>query len=194
VTPDSLALEQEIERHPRRLAALWSAESALRRQSQIGRERWPELEVEVGVRRFLEANESAWVTGLSLGLPLWDHKGGALREARELAQAADADAVSVERELRSELTGLLAGLGESSQRLALYRDRILPSARDALDLARKGFEGGKFGYLDLLGAQTSLLDVEKEYLETLVSYDESVGRLESLLGREPGNGLLPESP
>jgi outer membrane protein TolC len=61
-------------------------------------------------------------------------------------------------------------------------------------LARKGFEGGKFGYLDLLEAQRALLTVQSDYLETRISYDEAVGDLESLLGREPQNGLIPETP
>jgi cobalt-zinc-cadmium efflux system outer membrane protein len=194
IVPDSALFAEELSRHPRRLAVLWSAESARRTERQVSREKWPELEAEVGVRRFMDENANAWVTGLSVGLPLWDHKSGASRQARELALAADQDVMGEDRELELTLVDQLTALEASLQTLNQYRDHILPEAEDALDLARKGFDGGKFGYLDLLEAQRSLLDVKREYLEARISYDEAVGRLESLLGREPGNGLLPESP
>lgn len=194
IFPDSTSLSLELSLHPRRLAALWSAESARRTERRVGREKWPDVEAEVGLRRFMDENANAWVTGLSVGLPLWDRKSGAAREAKELAQAADQVVIGVDRALQLDLAGTLTSLEASRETLTRYRDDVLPLAEDALDLARKGFEGGKFGYLDLLEAQRSLLDVEREYLEARISYDEAIGRLESLLGREPGNGLLPETP
>ena len=194
IAPDSAALAEDLLRHPRRLVALWSVEGAHRRERQVGRERWPEVEAEVGLRRFMDENASAWVTGLSVELPLWDHKAGSVRAARELKEAAEEEASAVDRELQVEFSGLLTRVRSSQESLYLYRNHILPQAEDALELARKGFEGGKFGYLDLLEAQTSLLAVQREYLETRISYDEAVGELESLLGREPQHGLIPESP
>lgn len=194
IIPDSVLLAKELILHPRRVGALWSAESARRRERQVGREKWPEMEAEVGLRRYMDADANAWVTGLSVGLPLWDHKAGRARAARELAEAANQDVDAVDRDLRLEFTGLLTELEASQTRLDLYRNQILPQAEDALALARKGFDGGKFGYLDLLEAQSSLLNVKREYLEARISYEEVVGGLESLLGREPQTGLLPESP
>ncbi|HYV50318.1 MAG TPA: TolC family protein, partial [Dongiaceae bacterium] len=128
------------------------------------------------------------------GLPLWDRKSGASREARELAKAAGQDVIGIDRELQLSLATLLTALEASQLTLDQYQTEVLPRAEDALDLARRGFEGGKFGYLDLLDAQRSLIEVKREYLEARISYDEAVGRIESLLGREPGNDLLPESP
>jgi outer membrane protein, heavy metal efflux system len=192
--PDRLGLEEELSRNPRRLAVLWSAESARRTERRVGREKWPDVEAEVGLRRFMDENANAWVTGLSVGIPLWDRKAGASREARELTKAADQDVTAVDRELQLSLADLLTAIEASGETLGQYQVDVLPRAEDALDLARRGFEGGKFGYLDLLEAQRSLLDVKREYLEARIAYDEAVGRLESLLGREPGNGLLPESP
>jgi cobalt-zinc-cadmium efflux system outer membrane protein len=194
VIPDRLMLGEELSRNPRRLAVLWSAESARRTERRVGREKWPDVEAEVGLRRFMDENANAWVTGLSVGIPLWDRKAGASREARELTKAADQDVTAVDRELQLSLADLLTALEASQETLGQYQVNVLPRAQDALDLARRGFEGGKFGYLDLLEAQRSLLDVKREYLEARISYDEAVGRLESLLGREPGNGLLPETP
>jgi len=127
-------------------------------------------------------------------LPLWDQKTGKARAARELSQAGRHEVSAVDRDLQLELSGLLAALRSSQESLNLYRALILPQAEDALQLARKGFEGGKFGYLDLLEAQRALLTVQSDYLETRISYDEAVGDLESLLGREPQNGLIPETP
>jgi len=194
IAPDSVALAHDLLHHPRRLVALWSAESAVRQERQVGRDKWPELEAEVGLRRFMDEDRSAWVTGLSMELPLWDQKTGKARAARELSQAGRHEVSAVDRDLQLELSGLLAALRSSQESLNLYRALILPQAEDALQLARKGFEGGKFGYLDLLEAQRALLTVQSDYLETRISYDEAVGDLESLLGREPQNGLIPETP
>jgi cobalt-zinc-cadmium efflux system outer membrane protein len=187
-------LSAELDEHPVLLAASWDAQAAAERGRQAARERWPDLEALVGVRHYVAESRSAWVTGLALDLPLWDHKSGAVREARELASAASLEEETVRRDLRRELERLLLHVEESGRRLALLGDRVLPQARDALEIARAGFEGGKFGYLDLLDAQRSLLETESRRVEALIAYDEALGRLESLLGREPDHGIVPEAP
>ena len=191
---DSVRLAAELDEHPVLLAASWDAQAAAERSRQAARERWPDLEALVGVRHYVAESRSAWVTGLALDLPLWDHKSGAVREARELASAASLEEETVRRDLRRELERLLLHVEESGRRLALLGDRVLPQARDALEIARAGFEGGKFGYLELLDAQRSLLEAESRRVEALIAYDEALGRLESLLGREPDHGIVPEAP
>lgn len=191
---DSVRLSAELDEHPVLLAASWDAQAAAERGRQAARERWPDLEALVGVRHYVAESRSAWVTGLALDLPLWDHKSGAVREARELASAASLEEETVRRDLRRELERLLLHVEESGGRLALLGDRVLPQARDALEIARAGFEGGKFGYLELLDAQRSLLEAESRRVEALIAYDEALGRLESLLGREPDHGIVPEAP
>ena len=70
------------------------------------------------------------------------------------------DAETVRIQLLTELNLTLQQLEESSRRFQAYTVNILPRAQESLDLARRGYEGGKFGYLELLDAQNTFLDVE----------------------------------
>jgi cobalt-zinc-cadmium efflux system outer membrane protein len=194
VTLDPAALPAELERNPGLLALAWEAETARRGETEASRARWPGLEAEVGVRRYVAEDRTALVTGLGVEIPLWDHRSGALRAARETAVAAGLRLDAERRRLNAELQRRVTAMESARRRLVLYRDSVLPQAEDALEIARAGFRGGKFTYLELLDAQQALLAARGEEAETRIAYDEALHRLESLLDRDPRGGFAPEAP
>ena len=48
-----------------------------------------------------------------------------------------------------------------------YQRQILPSAQKTVDTALRGFQMGKFGFLDVLDAQRTLIATRNQYLQAL---------------------------
>jgi len=180
---DQLATELLIT-SPRLLERLWTVERQALVVARIRRERLPDLEPALGVRWLTEDGSQDLVAGLSIGIPVLDRKAASLRAAARAQEAAAMDAETVRIQLLTELNLTLQQLEESSRRFQAYTVSILPRAQESLDLARRGYEGGKFGYLELLDSQNTFLDVEGGRAEALIALDQALTRLENLLGRK----------
>ena len=59
---------------------------------------------------------------------------------------------------------------------------ILPGAQSAYDAAVKGFEFGKFGFLDVLDAQRTFFLARSQYLNALLRGHQAMAEIERLIG------------
>jgi cobalt-zinc-cadmium efflux system outer membrane protein len=67
--------------------------------------------------------------------------------------------------------------------LRIIREAVLPAAQQAYDASTTGFEAGKFGFLDVIDSQRSLLQARARYLNTLSSAWQAATAIDRLLGR-----------
>jgi outer membrane protein TolC len=67
----------------------------------------------------------------------------------------------------------------------LYRNRILPAARDQIAAARAGFETGANSMLSLIDAERSLRSAELNYHQALADANSRRAELDRALGRMP---------
>ncbi|WP_090264160.1 TolC family protein [Pseudomonas panipatensis] len=145
-------------------------------------QRIPDLDVTLGSQYDRSARERVNVVGLSLPLPLFDrNQGRILAESRRVDQARD---LRVAAELRARRETLLAlDLWGSAQREAQsLRETILPAARLAVESATRGFEMGKFGFLEVLDAQRTLILARNQYLQALAQLSDARSRTERIFG------------
>lgn len=175
--------EEVISRHPGIARELWMAEIQNRRAHAIGRMRLPELGVSIGYRRNRAEDRSDWVGGLSVELPLFDRKEGAVREAQRLRSAAREEAREATLILTSELERALEASRAAASLLKHYDGEVLPRAARALRLARLGYTEGKFGYLDLTDAEDALVRSQGERTDALIDLDRALTDLDILIGR-----------
>ncbi|MYM92039.1 TolC family protein, partial [Rugamonas sp. FT82W] len=86
------------------------------------------------------------------------------------------------------LEGALAqarGEFEAARRQAqVLRDDILPGAQSAYDAAGTGFEYGKFGFLDVLDAQRTLLQAQTLHLNALADAHRALAAIDRILGAD----------
>ena len=126
------------------------------RQAQVDVERAarvPDVTLSVGTQRDDQVGKRQTVVGLSVPLPLFDRNTDALRAAlRRTDQAGD--------ELAAAATATQAALTSAHMRYAtarraaqLLRDDVVPHAQAAYEQTLKGFEYGKFSFLDVESAQ-----------------------------------------
>lgn len=159
-----------------------------RRQAGVDVERskqYPDLTLNVGTKRLNETQVTQAIVGLTVPLPLFDRNQGRL-------QAASSRAAKAEDDLRAARSRLVNEVQQASSRLArarasaeMLKTAILPAAQQAHDAATRGFEAGKFGFLDVLDAQRSLLQARVRYVDVVTSAYQAATTLDRILGRQP---------
>ena len=156
-----------------------------RGEASLGSEkaqRIPDLTVSLGSQYSREDRERVNVVGLSMPLPLFDrNQGNVLVAARRADQARDLRN-AVELRLRSETRSALSQWATAMQEVQAYNRTILPSAQQAVDTATRGFEMGKFAFLDVLDAQRTLIEARGLYLQALASATDARAQVERLYG------------
>jgi cobalt-zinc-cadmium efflux system outer membrane protein len=157
-----------------------------RRQALVDVERSkavPDLTFSVGAKRDNEQGRTQAVVGLSIPLPLFDRNQGALLEARKRADKADDELQAARLRLRAELQTAASQLAIARTSLQTLQATVLPATQQAYDMARKGYEAGKFGFLDVIDAQRSLLQARARYLGTLANAYQAATAIDRLIGR-----------
>ena len=145
--------------------------------------RVPDVTVSAGAQRFHAEDETAYVVGLSVPLPLFDRNQGAIREA--VAKVAKAREEQRAAELRAhvELTAAYEALSSAHAEATALRADVLPAAQSAFDAAQEGFRQGKFDFLVVLDAQRTLIESKGQYIQALAEYHKSIADVERLIGQ-----------
>lgn len=145
----------------------------------------PDLTVSLGAQRNEELGLDQAILGVSMPIPVFDRNRGNLLEAQHrIGQARDALAARHTR-LTSELMAARERLGVARTQTETMRRDILPGAQSALDAAIRGFEFGKFSFLDVLDAQRTLVDARAQSLRALLEAHRAAAEIERILGDAP---------
>lgn len=131
--------------------------------------RIPDLTVSAGVKRVTTGGvpDNQAVVGVSIPIPLFNTNKGALLEATHKAERANANLDGERARLRLELTQAYANFEAAAQEARRLKTDILPGARTALDAMSRGYQLGKFGFLDVLDAQRTLFQGQSQYVRAL---------------------------
>ncbi|WP_063551180.1 TolC family protein [Burkholderia territorii] len=131
--------------------------------------RIPDVTVSAGVKRVTTGGvpDNQAVVGVSIPIPLFDTNRGALLEATHKAERASADLDRARMRLRLELAQAYANFDAAAQEARRLKTDILPGARLALDAMSRGYELGKFSFLDVLDAQRTLFQGQSQYVRAL---------------------------
>jgi len=143
----------------------------------------PDVVLSLGAKRDNELGLTQAVVGISIPLPLFDRNQGAVYEASKRAEKAQDEYESARVQLLADLSQATAQLSTAQASLAVLRGTVLPAAQQAYDASTTGFEAGKFGFLDVIDAQRSLLQARSRYLDTLVAAYQASTTIARLLGR-----------
>lgn len=122
---------------------------------------------------------------ISLNVPLWRGKyDAAVREARVRYYAAKLDKAEVANTLSSELKLALYRFRDAQRKIDLYRDALLPKARESLKVTEASFRGASGSFMDLIDAQRVMLEFALGYERALADCAQSLAKVEMLIGRE----------
>ena len=145
--------------------------------------RVPDVTVTLGAKRDAELGRTQAVIGFSLPLPVNDRNQGGLLEALRREDQARAALTSATLTLQTDVADAAARLRLGHEQVALLRDDALPTAQTAYDAALKGYELGKFAFLDVLDAQRTLFQLRRQLLQASADSHRAATDLDRLLGR-----------
>jgi len=185
--PDSAPLPALLARLPH-APGMARARLELQRRVALGRvesaRRMPDLAVTVGSKQDEQFGRRQAVFGLSLPLPLFDRNQGRMAEAAQRTEQARDELAASEAALASELRAAHGRLTVARSQARTLRDDHLPGARSTVEAARKGYEYGKFGILDLFDAQRVLLQAQAQHLRVLADAHGAAADIERILGAQ----------
>jgi cobalt-zinc-cadmium efflux system outer membrane protein len=162
--PAREALLARVARHPAvRLqeAAVAERRAKLALQQTLA---WPDLGLRAGYRWLNGPGDSAVVVGVSIPLPLFSRRSGAVAAARHRLARARATRARVVLRLREALLHALDRRDTARKEAEILRDAVLPAARQAFERIRDAVRLGRLTAIDLLEAQRDLVETRARHL------------------------------
>nr|BFD44368.1 TolC family protein [Pseudomonas sp. FFPRI_1] len=179
------ASAQLLDRLPQTPELRLAEQEIVQREASLGLEkaqRIPDLDVSFGSQYDASTRERINLVGVSMPLPLFNrNQGNVLSAARRADQARDLRNAT-ELRLRTETRQALEQWNTARGEVLSFNQTILPGAQTAVDSATRGFEMGKFSFIDVLDAQRTLINARSQYLAAVAQTTDAWVRIERIYG------------
>lgn len=194
-TPRALSLENlqaiAIASRPELQRAESQVDAAKFRVELANRQWFPDPALNVKAQRYNEAAQAISEVDVGISFPIpWlngkKYSAGALEARKDLENARqEFDAARV------EALGLVRDqvkrIETSAQQYELYRDKILPVARQTVEASRSAYEASTGGFLELITTRRTLQDVESAALNHLADHEAAIAELDAIIGKTRPN-------
>jgi outer membrane protein TolC len=185
--PTEELIEQALRDRPELAAAVARVGAEEARVDLARREYFPDFTLIGSYNRLWQVDDLQPLVGLQMNVPLQrGRRRAAVGEARARLEQARSQRLALEDEVRLAVHSSADRLAEARHVEGLFRDRLLPAARDQVDAARSGFETGRNSFLALIDAERNLRNVELGYEESLANLGRRRAELDRALGHIPG--------
>ena len=190
-----LAPAQDVERRLAAAPVLRQARLEVERRQALSQleqaRRVPDITVSLGAKR-VPADEGTGsgngrnqvVVGVSVPLPIFDTNRGNVAEALSREEKARDDLAAAELQLGADVAQATERLRSARAAAETLQRDALPGAEAAYKAAAKGFELGKFSFLEALDAQRTHFQVRNQYLMAVADAHRAASELDRLLGTE----------
>lgn len=142
----------------------------------------PDVSLVGGVRRLEESGQNTLIAGLGVPVPFFDRNQGAVRAAELEVGRASREKSGALRRAERALAAAATGIEIAQSVVRGLRTAVIPGAQSTFDEIRRGYELGKFTYLDVLEARRSLAEAKAVEIDALVRLAEARAETESLVG------------
>lgn len=165
--------------------ARWVTEIASRQaEVELARaEAVPDLTAGLGFRWFNDSDDGALVGGVSIPLPIFDRRQGDILAGRFGVASAWNQQRAVELRVEAAVATAYARLANAYNEATSLRDDALPPANEAYRDIKQAFDRGNLGFLDVLDAERTLIELRQQHLDALAEYHGSIAELEGLIGQ-----------
>jgi outer membrane protein TolC len=182
------ALEAEALAHrPDITAARERARGEEMRRQRAEREYYPDMTVSASYNSMWDMPEHRLMLGLELNLPVMlEKRRGATVEASALSAQHESEVARLTDAARTQVFVLVKRHQESAHVLELFASRLLPVARDQIDVARAAFATSRVPFAGVIEAERNLRQVELDYQMAQAQHAQRRSELEHALGRIPG--------
>lgn len=165
---ERLAQEQKIEQ---------------RRRALLRAERIPNIDLELGAD-FNSPHDFAVGprSQLSVPLPIFSRNQGQIAQSFANQRVLDAEVSATKRAVAGRVEAAYFDWNARQAQVELYRQRLLPAARNLEGLTEESYRAGKSNILIVLTAQRSVQQAERDYLDSLLAVQTAFAALEENVG------------
>ncbi len=136
-----------------------------------------------------DSGQDVWMLSMSVNVPVWREKyASGEREARAQYLSALGARKQLENSLISTAQRTLFEHRDAGRKIALYRDVLIPKARESIGSTETSFRAGSSSFLDLVDAERSLLEFELSFERALANRAQRLAELDKLVGHTLVNG------
>ena len=147
---------------------------------------YPEFGVGVGVDAGMgEDMHNRTMPKIQLSLPIWrdNYKAGERQAQAQLRQAKQ-EQIQKTNDLAASAEQTWYEFENSQRKIVLYRDVIIPKAKEMLTASETAYQAGTIDFLSLIDAQRKFLEYRLVYERTLADNAQRLAELEMLCGTE----------
>jgi len=148
-------------------------------------QRVPDLTLSASARRLEQTNDVGAVFGLSIPLAVFNGGRSAVAVADAQREQTDALRRVALLDAEQDIAGAQADAANAATTARNATGPALAAAQEAARIARIGYREGKFGQLDLLDAERTLLETRTAAIDALAAYHDAQARLERLTAAAP---------
>jgi outer membrane protein, heavy metal efflux system len=162
--------------------------SAERFRLELGHRQWfPDPALNVKSQRYNNASQavSEVDVGVSFPVPWLNAKkySAGILEARQSLENAVQEFDAARIETFALVRDQLKKIQSSAEKYELYRDKVLPVAKQTVEASRSAYEASTGGFLELITARRTLQDAESAALSHLADHEAAVAELDAIIGR-----------
>lgn len=193
ITPSDLAFgedadsERAASERPEIVAARARVEAADSAVQLARREYYPDFTIGGEYSTMWAADEHRLMVGVQMEIPLQiGRRKAALDSAEATARSRRAELASLADNVAAEIQMARRRYEKAEHIAFLYRDNLLPAARDVIASARAGLAASTVEFGELIDAEHELRTIELEYEVSIADLARRRAELERSLGRIPG--------
>jgi cobalt-zinc-cadmium efflux system outer membrane protein len=189
--PTSAELRATLLRRRPEIVMARAAIDAQTSNVQLAQRAWiPDPSITVQGQRYNDAAQvvSEVGAGVSFSVP-WSNArkySAGVSAARNNLAAAQHALERTENESIGRLRDALQKVETTHHHVELFRDQLLPQARQAFEASQFAYESGKAGFPEWIGAQRTLRDLEAAARNHVADYQAAFADLEGVVGADLG--------
>lgn len=115
--------------------------------------------------------------------PWFGQRDAYIREIKTRTGALEKTLTAIEDDTRFRVKKAHFGVETAKRSVSLYRNALLPQARQALEAAQAGYRAGRTDFLTFLDAQRTLLEVQLSEQRALQDHRTGLARLDQIVGQ-----------
>lgn len=177
----AIAVRPELRRAQARI-------DAERFRLELANRQWfPDPALNVKAQRYNSAAQAVSEVDVGVSIPVpwvnWKKYSAGIVEGRKSVEEVERQFDATRVETLGLVRDQLKKIETSAKQYELYRDDILPLARQTIDATRTAYEASTGGFLELITARRTLQDAESAALNRLVEYEVAIAELDAIIGR-----------
>ncbi|MEW6358124.1 MAG: TolC family protein [Planctomycetota bacterium] len=130
-------------------------------------------------------NEEMWEVTVATNVPLWyDRLTEGVREAKDMLAKSHADYEQQKNLTFFEVKDAIVRVKTSERLVRLFRDTVIPQAKETFESSQSSYEVGKVDFLTVLDNWRGVLDFELELYRAQSGLEQNFAELERAIGAD----------